>query len=285
MGLNIILNQIFIMYFLMTFGYFMVKKGWLNDKGSRQISNILIKAVTPVVIINAFNIKFSISRLRDMALTLVLGIIILGIGFVIARILLGKGNCIEQFAAGFPNVGYFGLPLVQGLLGDEAVFYLTMIIVAYNIYSWTYGVYLISEHQDPINLRILLTTPASIGLWIGLIIFISPLTMPDVLSKSLKMVTSINTPLAMFVLGSYIAKSPLLLIFKEKMIYKTCIIKLLIIPIVIVFILKLIPNYYETLKVVLLIATSSPSGVAMAMFAQQYHSDVFGNMILQHCGS
>lgn len=273
MGLKIVLNQIIIMYFLMTFGYFMIKKGFLNQEGSKQISNILLKIVTPVVIINSFNIKFSIAGLQKLMLTFILALIVLGIGFIIARILLGKDNRLEQFAAAFPNVGFFGIPLVQGLLGNEALFYLSMVLVAYNIYSWTYGVYLVSGQRGLIHLKILLINPASIGLWIGLAIFFSPWALPEVLAESLDMVASLNTPLAMFVLGSYIAESSLSEIFKNKMPYKTCVIKQIIIPIVIIFVLKLVPNTLELLKNVLMIAVSTPTGVTMAMFAQQYKVD------------
>lgn len=273
MGISILLNQILTMYLLMTLGYFIVKKEWLNEEGSKQIANILLKIVTPIVIINAFNTEFSLLKLKELAFTFLLGIILLGIGFIIAHIFLRKENPLEQFAAGFPNVGFFGIPLVQGLLGIEAVFYISMIIVAYNIYSWTYGVYLLSQHRDSIHLKILLTNPASVGLWIGLMIFIFPGILPNVLSQSLNMVANLNTPLAMFVLGSYIAESSLSEIFKSKMAYKACVIKQIFTPLIIVFVLKLLPNHLQMLKMVLLIASSAPTGVTMAMFAQQHEKD------------
>lgn len=273
MGIEIMLNQIIIMYFLMTFGYFMIKKEFLNEEGSKQISSILLKIVTPVVIINSFNIEFSLAKLQELLLTFLLALLFLGVGFIIARVLLGKENRLEQFAAAFPNVGFFGIPLVQGLLGSEALFYVSVIIVAYNIYSWTYGVYLVSGRRDFINLKVLLTNPASIGLWVGLAIFFSPWTLPNGLSESLTMVANLNTPLAMFVLGSYIAESSLSEIFKSKMPYKACAIKQIIIPIVIIFVLKLVPNTLESLKNVLMITLSTPAGVSMAMFAQQYKMD------------
>lgn len=281
MGIHIILNQIMIMFFLMAFGYILIKKELLDKQGSRQISNILLKTVTPIVIINAFNIQFSLAKLKELALALVLGFVVLGIGFIIARIFLGKGNRFEQFPAAFPNVGFFGIPLVQGLLGSSAVFYLTMVVVAYNIYSWTYGIYLISGQRDTFNPKAILTTPAFKGLGIGLLVFLSPWPLPDALSESIRIVASLNTPLAMFILGSYIAESPFLSIFKGRMVYKTCAIKLIIIPAVIAFALKLVPSQYETLKMVLLIASSAPSGVVMAMFAQQYNADyAYGAQII-----
>lgn len=273
MGINIILNQILIMFLLMAFGYFLIKRRVLDKQGSKQVSNMLLKTITPMVIINAFNIEFSLLKLKELGLALCLGLIVLGIGFIIARLFLGKGNRLEQFPAAFPNVGFFGIPLVQGLLGTGAVFYLTMVIVAYNIYSWTYGIYLISGQRDSFSLKKILTTPAFKGLGIGLLIFIFPWTLPSALSDSIRIVANLNTPLAMFILGSYIAEAPLTSIFKGKMAYKTCLIKLIIIPTTIVFALKLIPNQYETLKMVLLIASAAPSGVVMAMFAQHYNAD------------
>ncbi|NLC96227.1 MAG: AEC family transporter [Erysipelotrichaceae bacterium] len=271
-GLTIIV-QIVKMFLLMGTGYFIYTKKWVDEHGSQQISNILLKICAPAITITSFNISFSIEKLQGIVVAFLLSSLSIVIGLAVAKIIYKDKNKIEQFAIGFSNAGFMGIPLVQGLLGIEYVMYISTFLVSFNLFAWTVGVYLVSGRKDLITPKLILYSPAVIGLILGMIVFVSPIKLPTIILEPLTLVGSMNTPLAMIVLGTYIAKSNIVEVFKSKQAYFVSFIRLVVVPIVTIFIFKLIPNQFSDIKKVVIIATSAPTAVMVAMLAQQYGGD------------
>ncbi|MEG0709842.1 MAG: AEC family transporter [Longicatena sp.] len=268
-----IITQISMMYIMMIIGYFIYKKKWVSEDGTQQISNILLKICGPCIMMTSFQCDFTVAKLKGLAISFVLSIGVIILGLTIASLVLKKEHRVERFAVGFSNAGFIGIPLVQNLLGNEYIFYLTAFLVAFNLIAWTYGIYLISGRRDLITMKQVFVNPATVGMIIGLIIFVSPIKLPNIIYKSFLSIGNINTPLAMMVLGTYIAKSNVLEVFKSKMAYFVSLLRLVIVPLITLFLLKFVPETLHDIKLVVLIAGSAPVGVMVAMFAQQYKGD------------
>jgi len=268
-----ILNQITMMFVMMGFGYFIYYYKFMDDLGTQQVSNILLKICGPCTIITAFNFAFNASKLKKLGFTIVLSTIVILIGLGVARLIYGKSHRLEQFAIAFSNAGFIGIPLVTGLLGVEYVFYLTGFLICFNLFVWTVGVYLISGQRSLITPKLMLFNPALIGTAIGLIVFVSPIKPIAPVADAIAKIGFMNTPLAMIVLGTFIAKSNLVEVFTNKAAYVVSFMRLIVVPLIILFGLKLVPNAYHDIKMVILIAASAPVGVMVAMFAQQYEGD------------
>ena len=76
--------------------------------------------------------------------------------------------------------------------------------------------------------------------------------------------------MAMILLGAYIGKSKLITLFNDRHAYFVCFIKLIVIPMVILIIFKFLPADLVEIKMVVLIAMSTPVGVTIPMFSQMY---------------
>ena len=179
------------------------------------------------------------------------------IGFIIAKIIFKNDQKIEKFAATFSNAGFIGIPLVQAILGNESVFYLSAYLVCFNLLSWTYGIYLLTGKKESISLKQAIINPATIGSLVGVLLFICSIKLPNVILSTLNSVGSINTPLAMIVLGVYLGQCDIKTVFLDLKVYFVSFISLVIIPIIIVFALLLIPEQYNEIKMVILIASSA----------------------------
>lgn len=268
-----VLNQVLMMFSLIIIGFAIYRKKWINEVGSIQLSNLLLKVTTPLIIITSFHTEFSIERLKGIGIGFFLSILISILGFIIAAILFKKEQRIEQFAVGFSNAGFIGLPIVLGLFGSEAVLYLSSYIVTLNLLSWTYGVFLLTGKKDSITLKTALVNPASIGLFFGFLLFISPLKLPPFLFQGFKTLADTTTPLAMLIIGTYIAKADFKSIVTNKRLSAICVVRLILIPLVAVFCFKfLFPNSL-LVKQVILVATSTPAASMTAMFAQKFDQD------------
>ena len=74
--------------------------------------------------------------------------------------------------AAFPNVGFYGIPLISGIYGDEGVFFLTTMITMFNLLLWTYGVLLMSGKRDTLKNTVKrLISPSLIAIPVGLLCF------------------------------------------------------------------------------------------------------------------
>lgn len=278
---SIIINQISVMFLLMTLGYFIYKKRLIDEVGTKQITNLLIRIIAPIIMITTFQREFSIEKLKQLFLAFIFSLISMIIGFIIAKIIFKKEQKLEQFATTFSNAGFIGIPLVQAILGSDSIFYLSAYLVCCNLLNWTYGIYLLTGKKESISIKQAFVNPATIGSAVGIILFVFSIRLPEIVLSTLNNLASINTPLAMIVLGIYVAQSELKSVFIDYRIYFSSFISLVVIPIIILFALLLIPEKYNEIKTVILIATSAPVGVSLAIFAEQYGSDyVYGSRII-----
>lgn len=276
-----VLNQVLMMFSLMLVGYILYTKKLLDESGTSQLSSILLQLCTPAIIINSFNITFSFDLLSELGLSFALSMISILIGLIIARIIYGKTHRIEQFAITFSNVAFFGIPLVSGLLGNEYVTYLSTFILAFNLLIWTVGLFLVTGDKSVLSLSKFFKTPAFIGMALGFILFISPIKMSGFIQQSVASISAMNTPIAMLLLGTYLAKSKLVDIFKNKHVYTIAFLRLILIPMIVFGLLSLLPNLQAEIRLVILIATSAPTATTLAIFSQKYGDDyTYGAQII-----
>jgi malate permease and related proteins len=268
-----VFNQVAMMFLLMVVGYFLLKYRVLTDQGTEQVSAVLLKVVTPALIIMSFNIPFEWTVLQDIGLAFILAMGSILVGVIIARLVYRDQHRIEQFAIIFSNVGFFGIPLVTGLLGLQYVLYLSAYILAFNILVWSLGMYLVTGKASAMRLTAFVKTPAFVSLILGLIVFISPIKLSGFVQQSVNSVGLLNTPLAMIVVGTYLAKSPLKDIFTAKKAYKVALLRLILIPIITLLLLTLFSSIRLELRMVTLIAASAPSAAMLAIFSQLYGDD------------
>lgn len=72
---------------------------------------------------------------------------------------LGAGptnlSCIYKYAAIYGNVGYMALPLAEAELGAEGVFFCSGVLIPFNIFAFTHGIYLMSGEsaKKPVSIR------------------------------------------------------------------------------------------------------------------------------------
>jgi Predicted permeases len=258
---------------MMAVGVIAYKRGLIHDNATNDIVNILLMIVSPIIMANSFQVVFSLNKLNEIFITFILSLICRILCFIIAALFIKKDCRLERFAVIFPNFTYFGIPIVQSLLGNQYIFYLTIFMACNEIFCWTYGIYLVSGRRDLITVKRAFVNPPMIGLYFGLVLFLSPVKLPDIITGTMTTIGNINTPLAMIILGCYIAKSNILEIIKNKKGYFVGILRLLVCPVCVMLLLKFVPETLHGIKMVILIASSCPSALILAMFSQRYHAD------------
>jgi len=270
---SVIFNQLLQMFFVMMFGFMLVKFKFLDLNGSQQLANILTKFIIPIVLLLSFQQEFESGQLYILFTSFIGALSIILSRIALAHTLLKKRSKIDRYAVVFSNTAYMGIPIVIPILGYEGIFYLSMYIVTSAIFQYTYGKWMLSEGKEAITLRSILTNPASIGSFIGFILYLTQFPLPGVIYNSLDKIGGMSSPLGMILLGGYLARSRVKDIFLVKSNYLTVAVRLIVAPAIGIFLLWLLPITHPSVILVLAIANCTPTAVNTALFSQLYGGD------------
>ena len=206
--------------------------------------------------------------------------VILALCILVSRLFFKK-DPIAAFAASFSNPGFFGVPLIVSSLSSGAVFYVAAFIAFLNLLQWTYGVWLLTRGKKSssgkvpkMTLRSVLLSPIVVCAIVGILIFSTGLgtKLPPVLNIFIGGLVQVNAPIAMIVLGIYLARTKILELFTTRRLYLVSAARLLVIPVVTMLVFAVLPVPYM-IKITMLIAGAAPVGANVAVYAQLYDED------------
>lgn len=180
---------------------------------------------------------------------------------------------IDDFGAAFSNAGFMGFPLVTAVLGSDAIFYAAGFVALLNALQWTYGQALLSGDKKHYSLQAVLKNPLVLSLLAGLLIFFVQIPVPAMAQDALEAIAGLNAPLAMIILGVYLAQTKLLSLFTEPRLYVVCAVRLLLIPALTILVLWFVPEQYAAIRLTLIIVASAPVGSNVAVYAQKLDQD------------
>lgn len=268
----ILLKQIAIMALLAAVGVYLSRKGFLSAQGTKDLGAILLRVIIPCVIVKSYITQFSRERLNQLALSAGLALLGFVLAMVIAYLVYGKRRRIENFAAAFCNAGFIGIPLTQAVIGEEGVFFVAATVALLNLFQWTYGVYIMTDRRDAISLKTIAKNPVVIAIVIGVLLFVSRVPVPGIITSTLGYIAGMNTPVAMILMGTYLAKLPLRKLLDRRA-YGCVLFRLVVIPAVLLLVFWVLPIGNQDVAMAAFLAAATPVGANICVFAQQYDCD------------
>lgn len=272
-------TQVVILFLVAMVGLFCHKKGIYTEKASRLTTNLLFYIVAPAIIIRSFlGMEFSRDTLGGLLKALLGGIFFHVVGMIFAKVLFNKSDkdtaCIFKYACCYGNVGYMALPLAQAVLGDEGIFYCSVILVPFNVLSFTHGVNIMQKkgENEKFDYKKLIVNPGVLGVMIGLPLFLLQIDLPEIIYAPVSYIADLNTPLAMVMFGTYLAAADWKTIFSDKRIFGSALVKIILVPLITVVTLKLV-GFGGTLLVACVLSASAPTASNTVMFAAKYDRD------------
>lgn len=271
-----VFSKVAIMLLMMAVGWVAARKGMLTEQGSSEITRLLLEIVTPCLIVNSFlsspsGAASGFSMLLAFLLSFLAIGLAIGLSFCFFRKQPENRQPVLRFAIIFSNAGFMGLPLVQGILGNDGVIYASFFVAVFNFLCWTYG-YSLMNQGAKLKLRNVLLNPGTVGLAIGLPLYLLGVQLPGILAVPVKSFADLNTPLAMLVVGGHIAKVRFRELLWDRDVYVAVFARLLLAPALLLAALCLIRPEYN-LFVSTTIQASAPSAANGALFAAIYGKD------------
>ena len=268
----IVLRQSIIMFVYMAIGGLLFKKGLITKEGSKSLANLLLYAVLPCVVVRSFCVARTPERMSGLLVSFLAALGILLLAMAVSHLLFKK-NPIDDFGAAFSNAGFMGFPLVAAVQGSEAIFYAAGFVALLNALQWTYGQSLISGDPSYRSPKAILKNPLVLSLLLGILIFCFELPVPAIASDLLAALAALNAPLAMVILGVYLAQTDAKTLFNDPHLYVVAAARLVLIPLLTAWMLKLLPAQYAAITTTLVIVAAAPIGSNVAVYAQKLGKD------------
>ena len=275
MFLNVCL-QVGVLLILIMLGFAFTKFNMINEAGAKVMTDLVLYAATPAVIFNSFIRPFEKTAAKGLAISTAVSVIAHTLFIFLSLLIIRNKNIkrerVLRFGAIFGNCGYMALPLELALLGKEGVFYGSSVVAVFNIFVWSFGVYLMSGDKKYIKPKSLLLSPSIIAIFAGIIIFLFSVPVPQILKSPLEFMANLNTPLPMIIIGYHLCKSDILKGLRDKSAFIVYFLKLIAFPLMALGVMYLC-GIRGTMLVSLCIAFSSPIAAMTAMFSAKYEND------------
>lgn len=277
----LVAKQVAILFILVGAGAVCRKARLVDEFSVKGMVNVLIAVVTPALIINCFQRPFNGSMLAQFGIAFVIAA-----GMHVLLILLSRFTAkgsekslpVLRVATVFSNAGFMGIPLEYAILGADGVFYGIVYVAMFNLFMWTWGLVTMrgrSAAGEGLKLREAFVNPGTVGLLIGFPLFLFSVTLPEVIGKPIALMSELNTPLAMLVIGYYLAGADLKSVIRSHQAHIASFVRLVVSPLILIAVFyPLRGSLSRPMMLALTIAASAPVGAMVTMFASKFNRDV-----------
>ena len=268
------LKNVSVLLIFIALGYFLQHSHKFPEDAAKVISTLTTLLFLPAYSINNLAQNFTLETIGQKAALFGFGILFtavaIALGLLLARI-FGKDIFDRHsltYAFTFPNYGYFGYPLIEGVFGAEMLADFLIFTIPFGIACHTFG-YILFSPEKKINWKKVLLTPAIIAVIIGCTIGISGLKLPPLVTSVLTTAGSCMSPMSMLLAGFLLGRFPVKKMLSSFRAYWLSVIRMIGIPVLFGIIL-FVCGVRGDLFLLPLLTSCLPLGLNLVLFPESY---------------
>lgn len=212
------LNSVGTLLIYIAVGYFLRRKHLLPEQAGQVLSLLCVMIFSPAYSILNIHGSIRLDIIGENLMLIGWGTVYIAAAALLGRILakpLGR-TPIEKssltYAFTFPNYGYFGFPVIEGVFGSAMLGDFMIFAIPNALLCCSYG-YLLFRKDKKINILSLLKIPPVAGLLIGAAIGLSGIQLPTIATTVLTGASNCMSPCSMLLAGFMLGKFPLKQLF------------------------------------------------------------------------
>ena len=288
------LRQVAVLLFFIFLGYFLRKKNFIGENGAKTFATVEMLIFLPANTFIALSLNLNLENIKEY-----LNLLLYGCAFLVGAIIVSlifshlltkdkDKRGVFNYALAFSNSGYFGYPVIEGVLGMAMKAKFTFFCIPSNIAICSYGMYILTKDNSPekgladslseqkpksfVKRISFLYSPVMIATYLGIIVGLLPFEMPEIINTAITTASNCMSPVAMLLTGIVLASLPIKKLFCSFMPYLVGIIRLIIIPLIFGSIAYLIGLRGETL-ILSTILFALPVGMNVVVFPESVGKD------------
>ena len=260
------------MLFFMVLGYALRRTRNLPENAGNVLSRLCVLVFLPAYTIVNLSKNFTIAMLTEKLQLFGAGVLfmaaIIAVGYPLARA-LGKDPMEKKsltYAFTFPNYSYFGYPVVEGVFGNAMLGNFMVFLIPTALACNTYGYILFQDNKKGKFWKLLLS-PIVLSQLVGVLVGLSGIALPKILTGTLTAAGNCMSPCSMLVGGFMLGKFSPRQLLTEARAYLLAAIRMLAIPLVFGSILYLVGVRGEIMFLATL-TVSLPLGMNLVVFPE-----------------
>ena len=270
------LSEMLVLLFAIAAGFLANRMGILGGGTDKKISRLLLAITLPSMIMGSVCTGEALPEAGVVLGTLGVAAVfyLLEFAFVLAAPpLLGgtpgqKG--VWRYTLAFPNVAFIGYPVVSALFGPEALFYAVILVLPFNLMTFTLGPLMLTGAKR-FSLRQMFS-PCVAASILALVLALGRLRPPAMIGEALEFVGGVTVPLSLLFVGSLLAGLPLGRMLASPRLWILTAVRLLALPSVLCFLLR----WMGTDPLILGVAVTQmamPAAVNGSLLCMEYGGD------------
>lgn len=277
----VVFYQIMALFVLMAFGFALAKAKIIDRTTVKGLSTLVIKATLPVLIIMSMQKPFSHELLSLAFKTLGLasifyaGVIVLSLGLSKVFKVSKEKQGVIAFALSFSNCAFIGFPVVASILGEDALFIISIHNILFNVLAFSVGIIMVAKKDAQTKKRVSVKQLFNVNVvaaLFGFFLFIFSISIPELIANPLRMFGNLTTPLAMVVTGALLANTPIRAVLGNWLLYVISVLRLGVWPALTAFILMLCGIKGDLFAISVIVA-GMPVASNTGMIAEVYGGD------------
>lgn len=260
MSAGIVLQQMLIIFILIMTGYVVYKRGMIQAEVSKGISALVVNVCNPAILIrSAFDRDPSVTY-EKLLLAILGGAVVYGVllavSWLLPRCLKVESKWKNHYSMMclFGNTGFIGIPLASAVLGSQSLIYVAVTNAFFNLLFYTYGIRLADGEKGKFHLRNFVNV-GNFSIVLTVILFVWQPRLPQVFTSTINHMANTTTFLAMVVIGISLARTNLLEIFNQGKMYVFIVVRFLLVPVMISFLLRMFIHDNTVYGVMVLMAS------------------------------
>ena len=243
MNLSGVISQLISLFLMMFVGYAVARAGIMTPEFRARLSSYTLSCVAPFAILSAVLESDStpMTMLSAVGVSFVFYVFMVIFAAILVRLVRTKkeDRGWDQLMLIFTNVGFMGIPVIQSIYGTDGVARLSMFILMFNLFFFSYGVLLIASGEK-INFKAMIN-PCIIGALCGLFCGTTGFHFPAVIEDTMAAIGAMNTPLAMMIIGGSVAHSDVRAALRNPRLYRVTALRMLAMPVLILLVMIPLP--------------------------------------------
>ena len=275
-----VVEQVFVLGIVMLLGFIICKTGYVEAKAKDSISKLIVNLILPCLIISSVSKQeFKSEMLGEIFLVIVMSVFCIGtlffIGVFTAKLLNipRATQSVHKLLMSLGNVIFIGYPIITSVYGEEGFFYAIVYWMINDMTLWTIGVLMFSQDKSENSYSIKkLANPNTISFLIATIMFIFGIKLPPVIHRAAEEVGALTTHLSMIFIGMALAAVNIKAAMKKWWIFLVAPIKLVIMPVVFIFIFKSF-GIKEVVLGTIVLEAAMPAQTVLTILANEHKAD------------
>ena len=205
-------RRMVMLFFCMACGFCAAKGGVMDTQSNKKLSALVVNVANPMQILaSALTGERLLSTgqtLRLAGLIALIYLALIALSFPAVRLLRVRDaeRGLYRFMFIFSNTGFLGYPVVESLLGSGAAFYVTIFVLFFQLFCWSYGASLM---RGAARFRFqwkVLRQPCVAASLAAFAVYLSGWQPPALLHQTVKYVGDITSPVVMLIVGCSLAQ-------------------------------------------------------------------------------